>query len=59
VGSTCRLNDNISLGATLGYEISNVEYELSPNEIYGIKQPMKMDETIHALILNISTKVLF
>lgn len=59
MGSTCRLNDNISLGATLGYEISNVEYELSPNEIYGIKQPMKMDETIHALILNISTKVLF
>lgn len=59
MSSTYRLNDNMSIGATLGYEISNVEYELSPNEIYGIKRPMKIDETIHALIINISTKLLF
>lgn len=59
MGSTYRLNDNISLGATLGYEISNVEYKLVPNEIYGIKHHVKIDETIQALIVNISTKVLF
>lgn len=59
VGSTYRLNDDMSVGATLGYEISNAEYKLTPNATYGITQPINIDKTTHSLTLNISTKVLF
>ena len=58
-GSTYRLNDNMSVGATLGYEISNAEYRLLPNPIYGIATPTDIDKTTHSLTLNISTRVLF
>ena len=59
MGSTYRLNDEMSVGVTLGYEISKVEYKLTPNTSYGITQPINIDKTTHALTLNISTKVLF
>ena len=58
-GSTYRLNDNMSVGATLGYELSSAEYSLSPKPIYGILQPLTIDKCTHSLILNISTRVLF
>lgn len=58
-GTTYRLNDNMSVGATLGYEISNAEYTLSPNATYGIITPATIDNTTHSLTLNISTRVLF
>ena len=58
-GSTYRLNDNMSVGAALGYELSSAEYSLSPNPIYGILQPLTIDNCTHSLILNISTRVLF
>ena len=59
VGSTYRLNDDMSVGATLGYEISNAEYSLMSNASYGIAHPTNIDKTSHSLTLNISTKVLF
>lgn len=59
VGSTYRLNDEMSVGATLGYEISNAEYSLMPNASYGITHSTNVDKTTHSLTLNISTKVLF
>lgn len=59
VGSTYRLNDNMSVGATLGYELSSTEYNLTPNSIYGIIEPINIGSLTHSLNLNISTKVLF
>jgi len=58
-GTTYRLNDNMSVGATFGYEISNAEYKLTPNAQYGIIQPINTEKTIQSLTLNISTKVHF
>ena len=58
-GSTYRINDNMSVGATLGYELSRAEYSLSPNSTYGITQSQTIDKCTHSLILNISTRVLF
>ena len=58
-GTTYRLNDNMSVGATFGYEISNAEYKLTPNAQYGIIQPINIEKTIQSLTLNISTKVHF
>ena len=59
IGAAYRLNDEMSVGASLGYEISNVEYTLSPNATYGIEVPMEVNKTSHSLQFNISTKVLF
>lgn len=58
-GTTYRLNDNMSVGAILGYEIADAEYRLSPNATYGIATPTAIDKTTHSLTLNISTRVLF
>lgn len=58
-GSTYRLNDNMSVGATIGYEASSAGYSLSPNATYGITHSTNIDKTAHSLLLNISTKVLF
>ena len=49
----------MSIGAAIGYEIVNVEYELEPNEIYGIMEKSNVSKINHSLSLNISTKVLF
>lgn len=59
IGSAYRLTDNMSIGAAIGYEIVNVEYELEPNEIYGIMEKSNVSKINHSLSLNISTKVLF
>ncbi len=59
VGSTYRLNNNMSVGASLGYEIANAEYGLTPDAVYDITQPITIDKTTHSLTLNISTRVLF
>lgn len=58
-GATYRLRDNMSVGATIGYEASSADYSLTPNATYGITAPVDIDGSAHSLLLNISTKVLF
>ena len=58
-GTTYRLNNNMSVGASLGYEVGKAKYLLTPNETYGITQPENIETTTHALVFNISTRVLF
>ena len=58
-GATYRLNDNMSVGAMLGYEAGSADYSLNPNSTYGITHPININKTAHSLLLNISTKVLF
>ena len=59
VGFDMRLTDDMSVGATIGYEISHYEFGVKPSTIYGITTTQSKSFNIGAINVGISMSAAF
>ena len=59
VGFDMRLTDDMSVGATIGYEISHYEFGVKPSTIYGITSTQSKSFNIGAINVGISMSAAF
>lgn len=59
VGFDMRLTDDMSVGATIGYEISHYEFGVKPSSIYGITSTQSKSFNIGAINVGISMSAAF